>query len=527
MDKKLGLFLILIVFSYCFVFVWASMGNLKASDAYPVHNIDSGLGYPTIQSAIDAQQTVAGHTILVGEGIYYEHVAVHKSISIIGENRTTTIIDGNGTGTVVLVTAVNVTVKEFSVQNGNVGIDLDHSNDSLIAENDVFSNADGIDLSYCDNCTIRQNTAKNNTQRGIFVTNSRDFEVKSNEVSFNGWYGINSNASTNGLIAGNIIHENYFDGIGLLQSAGCVVSGNTVNRTTLFGIWIESSSNNLIYHNNFIRNGIQAVVSTSTCLWDDGTEGNHWSNYTGVDHNGVGDAPHVIGINDTDHYPLMGMFYSFNTSLGTSIAVVSNSTINSFAFFELNFTIKMYVSSMSSEQTRGFCRLTISHGIMAPPYNVTVNDNLVSYATVYENDTLSIIYFSYDHSMLKIAIAPGYPISAMTVKVIDWLGNGISNVNVTALQHSSNRTLCHATHDDGYVVFTLPLDAYDVSATVDGHLLTESVYHDGNESTVVLQLSAALLISSFFTWAPWWIVPIWAWILIAAVIALLLYKIFF
>jgi parallel beta-helix repeat protein len=526
MDKKLGLLLILIAFSCCFVFVWASVGNVKASDAYPVYNIDTGLGYPTIQSAIDAQQTVDGHTILVGEGIYYEHLIVHKSISIIGENRTTTIIDGNGTGTVVLVTAVDVTVKEFSVQNGNVGIDLDHSNDSLIAGNDVFSNADGIDLSYCYNCTIRQNIVKNNGQRGIFVTNSWNFEVNSNEVSFNGWYGINANASTNGLIAGNIIQENYFDGIGLLQSRGCVVSGNNVNRTTLLGIWIESSSNNLIYHNNFIRNGIQAGVSVSTCVWDDGAEGNYWSNYTGVDHNGVGDLPHIIDVNDTDHYPLMGMFYNFNTSLSMNIAVVSNSTIDSFTFFGSNLTIKMYLSNMSSEQTQGFCRLTIFHSVMAPLYNVTVNDSPVSYATVYENGTLSIIYFSYDHSKLKIAIVPGYPIGAMTVRVIDWLGNGISNVNVTALQHSSNRTLCYATHDDGYVVFTLPLDAYDVSATVDGHLLTESVYHDGNESIVVLQLSAGILIGSFFTWAPWWIVPIWAWILIGVVIVLVLYKIF-
>jgi parallel beta-helix repeat protein len=387
------------------------VGNVKASDAYPVHNIDSGLGYPTIQSAIDAQQTVDGHTIVVGDGIYHEHVAVHKSISIIGENRTTTIIDGNGTGTVVLVTAVNVTMKEFSVENGNVGIHLDHSNDSLIAENDVFSNADGIDLSYCDNCTIRQNTAKNNAQRGIFVTNSWNFEVKSNEVSFNGWYGMNSNASTNGLIAGNNIHENYFDGIGLLQSAGCVISGNNVNRTTLFGIWVESSSNNLIYHNNFIRNGIQAVVSTSTCFWDDGAEGNYWSNYTGVDHNGVGDTPHVIDVNDTDHYPLMGMFYNFNTFLGTNIAVVSNSTMNSFAFFGSNFTIKIYVSNMALEQRRGFCRLTISHSLMPPPYNVTVNDDPVPYDTVYENSTLSTIYFSYQHSTLEITVVPEFRIS--------------------------------------------------------------------------------------------------------------------
>jgi len=69
-----------------------------------VHNLDTGLNYTSIQEAIDAPQTLYGHTIFVEEGIYYEHVVLNKSLSLIGENRSTTIIDGNHTGNVIKIT---------------------------------------------------------------------------------------------------------------------------------------------------------------------------------------------------------------------------------------------------------------------------------------------------------------------------------------------------------------------------------------------------------------------------------------
>lgn len=50
-------------------------------------------------------------------GIYYENVVVNKTVSLIGENKETTIIDGNGTGTVVLLNASNVIFENFTVQD--------------------------------------------------------------------------------------------------------------------------------------------------------------------------------------------------------------------------------------------------------------------------------------------------------------------------------------------------------------------------------------------------------------------------
>jgi nitrous oxidase accessory protein NosD len=72
------------------------------------------------------------------------------------------------------------------------------------------------------------------------------------------------------------------------------------------------SHNNVIYHNKFVnsllytenRNGTQFTPKNS---WDNGLEGNYWSDYTGedADGDGIGDTPYMVGKDNVDNYPLM------------------------------------------------------------------------------------------------------------------------------------------------------------------------------------------------------------------------------
>jgi nitrous oxidase accessory protein NosD len=84
--------------------------------------------FPTIQAPIN--NASAGDTIYVRNGTYFEDVIVNKSVSLIGENRNTTIIDGNKTGNVLQVTADKVNVTGFTIQNAgstwpnDFGVDL-------------------------------------------------------------------------------------------------------------------------------------------------------------------------------------------------------------------------------------------------------------------------------------------------------------------------------------------------------------------------------------------------------------------
>jgi len=410
MTRKL-VFLGLLVLLCSWLYVEFNQVDARATNGERVHNIDTRLNYTKIQEAIDAVETLDGHTIFVEEGTYYEHVVVNKSLSLIGMSRDTTIIDGNGTGIVIFVTASSVTIKEFTVKNGDTGIYLDRSNNSLIMKNNVSYHIDAIFVRYSCNCTIHQNIAGNNTNRGVLVTNSWNFTLSNNNVYGNGWYGINANASVNGLIKQNNAYKNDLDGIGLLDSNNCTIAENTVENNKFCGILIETSSESFIYHNNIIDNGIQAE-SFQTNQWDNGLEGNYWSNYTGVDSNrdGIGDTSHVINENNTDPYPLMGIFHSFNTSLSYYVNVISNSAVEDFEYFESNNTIKMHVTNVTANQTFGFCRIRIPHPLMSEPYNVTVDGVEPYYVnyTLYDDGESRWIYFSYEHSTLEVVIIPEF-----------------------------------------------------------------------------------------------------------------------
>ena len=69
--------------------------------------------YSTIQGGINAANS--GDIVFVRSGTYYEHVTISKSLTLQGENRDTTIINGSGTGNVIYVTSDEVSFSGFAV----------------------------------------------------------------------------------------------------------------------------------------------------------------------------------------------------------------------------------------------------------------------------------------------------------------------------------------------------------------------------------------------------------------------------
>ena len=78
--------------------------------------------YPTIQQAVNAAGT--GDMVYVRAGTYYEHVTINKSLTLQGEDRETTIIDGSGSGMVIYATANYITMSGLTATNGEFGIVL-------------------------------------------------------------------------------------------------------------------------------------------------------------------------------------------------------------------------------------------------------------------------------------------------------------------------------------------------------------------------------------------------------------------
>jgi len=139
--------------------------------------------YAIIQEAIDA--AVSGETIIVASGVYHEHIGIDKSLRLLGENCSTTIIDGDGEEKVIVVIgASEVELSGFEVRNGAGGILLEYSNNSIITGNVITDTMDGFSLMYSHNNTIISNTIKDN-EMGIFVGYSNNNTIHHNSFISN------------------------------------------------------------------------------------------------------------------------------------------------------------------------------------------------------------------------------------------------------------------------------------------------------------------------------------------------------
>jgi parallel beta-helix repeat protein len=423
-----------------FLHVYNMLEGIDAwiSAGYPVY-----IKYPSLQEAID--NASEGGAINVSSGLYYEHLTINKSLNLNGEDKFTTVIDGGDNGTVINVKADNVTITGVTIQNSGcscsdysgIYVKMYRQNVNL-TNNRILQNGYGIKMVWAQDITASHNEIAQNTF-GIEINYVSDSSIVENMVTGNS-YGIDLNPSLNNLIARNtitnnamhavmlrstsigntlsgnkIVQSNY--GVRLYSAFNNTLSGNTLENNTV-GIDILNSTDNDIYQNGFVSNVrhvqfFEGMMDRSIERWDGGnfTGGNYWSNYTGVDsdHDGIGDSPHVLNANNKDNYPLMGTFVSFETSTAGNVDVVSNSTIEDFTYLSSSGTIKMHMSNATTDQESGFFRATIPHDLMLPPYNVTINGNPTNYNTIYENDTLSIIYFTYQHSILEIDIIPEFP----------------------------------------------------------------------------------------------------------------------
>jgi hypothetical protein len=204
------------------------------------------------------------------------------------------------------------------------------------------------------------------------------------------------------------------------------------------GISVIYSSDTSIFHNNLEKNGVQAYVENAQDnQWEDGypSGGNYWSDYNGTDadHDGIGDTAYVIDANNTDNYPLMGMFYSINITFlpGSTVTLISNSTISFFNVVTVIETVEPETSegiptifiNFTDQTGFGFCRVSIPHALMnISDTPVTIDQGsttvLAPNYMLYDNGTQRWIYFAYEQSpplknqtsrLPRIMIIPEFP----------------------------------------------------------------------------------------------------------------------
>jgi len=250
MNRKLVLMLALMLL----VGMSSVAVNVQPAKAEPITIIVPD-DYPTIQAAINAVNV--GDTVFVEAGIYYENVVATKNVSLVGEDPSTTVIDGGGTGNVVDITANNVSIQKFTIRKGHVpwngGINIKNYNGAFLKNNKIIENRFGVILENSSNNEFSGNNFADN-EYGIIAEGSSNNIISGNDFANNKYGALQFGDQMNSnVISGNIITGSTYP-IYLGNSSNNVISGNTLSNNSR-GVWWLGGSYNVVSKNNMTASG--------------------------------------------------------------------------------------------------------------------------------------------------------------------------------------------------------------------------------------------------------------------------------
>ena len=226
----------------------------------------SGPGnYTKIQDAINNANDGDNVFVYDDSSPYYENIIINKSISIFGENKYSTIIDGDETGGHVVRIVVNeVHLTGFTIQNsGGIPNDAEiciGSNNNVISDNQIscipHHGETGIWINHASGNQIFGNTIEHH-HYGVWLENSFNNNITLNTISDMWSYAIILGDSYDNIIYKNMICNNS-GGIYLRDSCNNIISQNLVgwNYRGIFLMDQDAfSSENEIIKNTFKKNG--------------------------------------------------------------------------------------------------------------------------------------------------------------------------------------------------------------------------------------------------------------------------------
>ena len=220
----------------------AALGPASARAA----DLDVGDGYATVAAAVAAAHD--GDTITVPTGVHHEHIALEHAIHLVG--RPGAVLDGDGQGTVLRITAPGAEVRGLTIRGSgdtytteDAAIRIDHASDVRVVDTRIEDTLFGIFVAQGDRCLIDGTTII-----------GKDLPHVRRGDGIRLWY------SAGCRLTGN--HVERSRDVIIWYSAGTVVEDNVV-RTSRYGLHYMYSNDNVFRRNRFEDNQVGAAIMYS------------------------------------------------------------------------------------------------------------------------------------------------------------------------------------------------------------------------------------------------------------------------
>jgi len=258
--------------------------------------------------------TISGNHIVNN---YYCHGGIRLENCQFSEISENFIFNNNNGGISLYISSYNELYGNIVNHNQpGEGILLEgNSNHNIILDNIIDNNNMGIYLDTSFFNVIEGNIIINTEgNEAIGIYDSHNNIISGNMVNFNFGDGIVLDIANYNEISGNIITNNGGSGLSIYDGDNNTITGNMLINNTEIGILCDEQSVQNVIFNNIVDNNLggnafdDGVEYGLKNFWDNGTIGNYWDDYDGIDANddGIGDTPYNIPgtAGSVDNFPI-------------------------------------------------------------------------------------------------------------------------------------------------------------------------------------------------------------------------------